>query len=476
MPETIAAIFTPGEGIAAILRISGDASLEIMRKLMSGCPEEIEPGRGYDGKLSAAGQDPASEAAGEAVFLYLKAPASYTGEDMLEIQKQGSNDALEEILRAVLGLGIEGVREAEPGEFTKRAFLNGKIDLTQAEAVTDIREAGTEMSLAIAESQIEGHLGDTIREIRSTLLDILAEMAVDIDYPESEIYEGYEYPESFNEDSVSDIVNRLRWVHSDVADLIDTARIGRIARDGVRAVIAGKSNSGKSSLMKALLGEGQVPVTDSLDPAGDTVEETTSMGGVPIVLVDTAGLRNIDDETEKLGIERTILALARADIVILVIDGSVKLDEEDRKILRFMENMNTDHLIAVINKEDLGRTITEDDVRSILPGATVINTSLVGSAADDAARRISEIIGGILDLGSIDIKETSIITNERQLKMLRNADMNLDEAISMLQTGEPMEAAELSAHYAYNALGTILGEEVGDEVLDRVFGKFSLGM
>ena len=228
--------------------------------------------------------------------------------------------------------------------------------------------------------------------------------------------------------------------------------------------------------MKALLGEGQVPVTDSLDPAGDTVEETTSMGGVPIVLVDTAGLRNIDDETEKLGIERTILALARADIVILVIDGSVKLDEEDRKILRFMENMNTDHLIAVINKEDLGRTITEDDVRSILPGATVINTSLVGSAADDAARRISEIIGGILDLGSIDIKETSIITNERQLKMLRNADMNLDEAISMLQTGEPMEAAELSAHYAYNALGTILGEEVGDEVLDRVFGKFSLGM
>lgn len=476
MSETIAAISTaPGEGGIGIVRISGPASLEIMRRLMSGCPEEVEARHAYYGKVVADSSDPGSEIIDEAVFLYMKAPASYTGEDMLEIQGHGSNISLKGILRAVLSSGAEGVRMAEPGEFTKLAFLNGKMDLTQAEAVIDIIKARTDMSLGIAESQREGRLGDKIRDIRATLLDILAEMAVDIDYPEAEVYDGYEYPESFSEESVSDLVSRLRWVHSDVIDLIDTAAIGRIARDGVRAVIAGKPNAGKSSLMNALLGEGRVIVTDVPGTTRDTVEETASMGGIPIVLVDTAGLRDTDDEVEKIGIERTTQALARADIIILVLDGSARLDEEDEKILSFIEKMSTENIIAVINKEDLGKTISEDDVLSKLPGATVITTSLVGAAANDAAVRISEKIGEILDLGSINVRETSIITNERHLQMLRNADMNLDEAISMLQSGEPMEVVELSAHYAYNSLGQIIGEETGEEVLDRVFSKFCLG-
>ena len=207
----------------------------------------------------------------------------------------------------------------------------------------------------------------------------------------------------------------------------------------------------------------------------DTVEETASMGGVPIVLVDTAGLRETEDEVEKIGIERTTQALAGADIIILVLDGSAKMDEDDEKILGFIEKMNADNIIVVINKQDLGRTITEEEVLEKLPEATVITTSLIGSLANYAAKEISEKIGELLELGSIDFSETNIITNERHLQLLRNAEMNLGEAIEMLQNGEPLEVAELSAHYAYNSLGVLLGEEAGEEVLDRVFSKFCLG-
>ena len=394
---------------------------------------------------------------------------------MLEIQGHGSNASLKAILRAVLSSGLSGVRMAEPGEFTKTAFLNGKMDLTQAEAVIDIIKAKTDMSLSIAESQREGRLGDTVREIRETLLDILAEMAVDIDYPEEEVYDEFEFPDAVGEEKVSELAGRLRWVLSDVQDLLDTASIGRIARDGVRAVIAGKPNAGKSTLMNALLGEGRVIVTDVPGTTRDTVEETASMGGVPIVLVDTAGLRETEDEVEKIGIERTTQALAGADIIILVLDGSAKMDEDDEKILGFIEKMNADNIIVVINKQDLGRTITEEEVLEKLPEATVITTSLIGSLANYAAKEISEKIGELLELGSIDFSETNIITNERHLQLLRNAEMNLGEAIEMLQNGEPLEVAELSAHYAYNSLGVLLGEEAGEEVLDRVFSKFCLG-
>ncbi len=476
MADTIAAISTaPGEGGIGIVRVSGPASLELMRKMMAGCPEDVEPRHAYYGKVVADSSDPEAETIDEAVFLYMKSPASYTGEDMLEIQGHGSNASLKAILRAVLNSGISGVHMAEPGEFTKTAFLNGKMDLTQAEAVIDIIKAKTDMSLTIAENQREGRLGDAVREIRDFLLDILAEMAVDIDYPEEEVYDEYEYPDSVGEEKISDLVGKLRWVISDVQDLIDTANIGRIARDGVRAVIVGKPNAGKSTLMNALLGEGRVIVTDVPGTTRDTVEETASMAGIPIVLVDTAGLRETEDEVEKIGIERTTQALAGADIIILVLDGSSRLDEDDEKILGFIENMNAGNIIAVINKQDLGRTITEEEVLNKLPEATVITTSLIGSAANDAAKEISEKIGELLELGSINFSETNIITNERHLRLLRNAEMNLDEAIAMLQNGEPLEVAELSAHYAYNSLGIILGEEAGEEVLDRVFSKFCLG-
>lgn len=469
MAETIAAISTaPGEGGIGVVRVSGPESENIMRRLIKNCPAEIEPRHAYFGKVVSDSNDASSEIIDEAVFLFMKSPASYTGEDMLEIQAHGSNVSLKSILSAILDSGLNGVRMADPGEFTKLAFLNGKMDLSQAEAVIDIIKAKTDLSLEIAESQREGRLGENIREIRENLLDILANMAVDIDYPDAD----YEDDDS---DEHSDTVNDLRWVLDDVENLLDTASIGRIAREGIRAVIAGKPNAGKSSLMNAILGEGRVIVTDIPGTTRDTVEESASLGGIPIVLVDTAGLRESDDKVEKIGIEKTAQAIAGADIVILVVDGSQPLDEEDEQVLSYVEKMSTDHMLVVINKEDLGKSVSEDEIKKRLPGVRTITTSLVGKAAMDAARKVSEAIGDMFKFSSINVKEMNIITNERHVKMLRNAVMNLDEAISMLQNGEPMEVAELSAHYAYDSLGKIIGEEVGDEVLNTVFSKFCLG-
>ena len=341
------------------------------------------------------------------------------------------------------------------------------MDLSQAEAVIDIIKAKSDLSLEIAEGQRAGRLSENIEDIREALLEVLAQMAVDIDYPDEDYdVEG---------DAYGDLIDRLRWIHADVEELLDTVRIGRIAREGVRAVIVGKPNAGKSSLMNAILGEGRVIVTDVPGTTRDTVEESASMAGVPIVLVDTAGLHDSDDKVEKIGIERTTHAIAGADLVILVFDGSQKLDEEDDHVISYVEKMSSDNILVVINKEDLGTSVTEEHILEKLPGVKVINTSLVGKGALEAAKKISDSIGSMLDLGKINVQEMNIVTNERHIHLLRKASIDIEEAINMLQNGEPVEVAELSAHYAYEALGNIIGEEVGEEILDAVFSKFCLG-
>lgn len=469
MADTIAAISTaPGEGGIGIVRVSGPESASLMRRLMLSCPEEIEPRHAYHGKIVKDSSDSAAEVIDEGIFLFMKAPASYTGEDMLEIQGHGSNVSLRAILAAILESGLSAVRMADPGEFTKLAFLNGKMDLSQAEAVIDIIKAKSDLSLEIAEGQRAGRLSEKIKDIREALLDVLAQMAVDIDYPD----------EDYGDDeggSYGEVIDQLRWIHSDVEELLDTVRIGRIAREGVRAVIVGKPNAGKSSLMNAILGEGRVIVTDVPGTTRDTVEESASMGGIPIVLVDTAGLRDSDDKVEQIGIERTTQAIAGADLAILVLDGSQALDEDDNKVLSFIEKMSKDNILVVINKEDLGHSVSEEAVLERLPGVRIISTSLVGKGAIDAARKVSEAISEMYDLSGINVKETNIVTNERHVHLLRKSSIDIDEAISVLRSGEPVEVAELSAHYAYESLGKIIGEEVGDEILDTVFSKFCLG-
>ena len=462
MAETIAAISTaPGEGGIGIVRVSGPASLDVMHKTMQHCPETPEARHAYFGKIIGT----SGEIIDEGIFLYMKGPNSYTGEDMLEIQAHGSNVSLKEILRSVLNGGYDGMRMAEPGEYTKLAFLNGKMDLSQAEAVIDIIKAKTDMSLEIAERQRDGRLSAAIEDIRQNLLDILAHMAVDIDYPDEDI----------EDTENSEVANELRYVLNDIDELLDTASIGRIAREGIHIAIVGKPNVGKSSLMNALLGEGRVIVTDIPGTTRDTVEESATLGGIPIVLVDTAGLRETTDQVEKIGIERTERAIAAADMVILVIDGSKDLDPTDDEILKFITEMNGERILVVINKTDLGEVVSESDVHNLIDGCSVVTTSLLGKNAIDAAKAVTAAITEMFELGSINTKESNIITNERHVKLLRSASHNLGEAISLLENGEPFEVVELSTHYAFNELGYIIGEEVGDDVIDAVFSKFCLG-
>lgn len=462
MSETIAAISTAlGEGGIGIVRVSGPASLKVMRKMMQGCPAEVEPRHAY--YANVIGLD--NEIIDEALFIYMEGPNSYTGEDMLEIQAHGSNVSLQEILRATVNGDYDGMRMAEPGEFTKLAFLNGKMDLSQAEAVIDIIKAKTDMSLEIAESQRDGRLSTEINEIRENLLNILAEMAVNMDYPDEDI-DDVQYDET---------ANQLRWVLDDVDNLLDTVSIGRIAREGIRIAIVGKPNVGKSSLMNALLGEGRVIVTDIPGTTRDTVEESASLGGIPIVLVDTAGLRQTDDIVEKIGIERTEKAIASADVVILVVDGSKQFTDEDDEILKYLEKMNGERILTVINKNDLGSVVTESDINDKIKGCRIVQTSLNGRAATDAAKVVSQTVGEMFEIGSINTKESNIITNERHVKLLKKASNNLDEAITLIKNGEPLDVVELVSRVAYNSLGYIVGEEIGDDVIDAVFSKFCLG-
>ena len=380
MAYTIAAISTaPGEGGIGIVRVSGPESKSLMKRLMLSCPEKIVPRHAYFGKVVRDSSDPEAEVIDDAVFLFMQDPASYTGEDMLEIQGHGSNVSLRAILSAVLSSGLPDVRMADPGEFTKLAFLNGKMDLSQAEAVIDIIKAKSDLSLGIAEDQRAGRLSMTIKDIRGTLLDVLAQMAVDIDYPD----EDYDVDAG----QYSELIDQLKEVKSGVDNLLSTVTIGKIAREGVKAVIAGKPNAGKSSLMNAILGEGRVIVTDVPGTTRDTVEESASLGGLPIVLVDTAGLRESEDIVEKIGIERTAHAISDADLLIVVLDGSHELDEEDGKVLSLVEQMSKERMLVVINKEDLGKTLTEEAVLERLPGVRIISTSLVGKAAIEAAKK-----------------------------------------------------------------------------------------
>lgn len=459
MSDTITAIATPlGEGGIGIVRIGGDEALSIMRKLFMECPENIKPRYTYFGHVINKDK----EIIDEAVFIYMKAPASYTGEDMVEIQAHGSNVSLKQIVRAAID---NGARMAEPGEFTKLAFLNGKLDLSQAEAVIDIIKARTDMTLEIAERQKEGRLSDTIEGIREELLDMLAKMAVNIDYPDEDIEET-EYDEH---------IEIMKNVLSDINDLIDTASIGRIAREGIKIAIVGKPNVGKSSIMNAILGEGRVIVTDIPGTTRDTVEESANIDGVPIVLIDTAGIRDTDDKIEQIGIKRTERAIASADLIMLVIDGSKDLEDEDDVILNYVKHINGERIIAVINKEDLGISIDDEKINNMLPCVSIIRTSLIGENAIIAAKKVSSVIAEKLDLKNLISTDSDIITSERQLAALKSAGDDIDTAISLLENGAEIEMAENHAHYAYDTLGEIIGETASDEILDTVFSKFCLG-
>ena len=455
MGDTIAAIATPqGEGGIGIVRISGDESLNIMKKILRPFPAEVKPRYAYYGNIV----NPENEnVIDEAICLYMKAPHSYTCEDVVEIQAHGGIVSIRLILRTVLDCGA---RMAEPGEFTKLAFLNGRMDLAQAEAVIDVIKAKSEMPLQIAETiEPQAQREKAKKQLAESLRDVLAQMAVNIDFPDEDI----EQVESqrFCED--------LSEVKEKVQNLLDTCDNGRIAKEGIRVAIVGKPNVGKSSLMNALLGENRAIVTNIPGTTRDTIEESATIHGLPLVLTDTAGIRETDDVIEQMGIQKSHEEMEAADLVVLVLDGSRSLSSEDVEILKQNEGQR---VLVVLNKNDLGEAVSQDEVKDILPEAEIVQTSLLRlSGADAVTHRIQEMfLEGIQNM-----QERNIVTSERHRDALNRGMESITDGMNLLEMGESIEICELQVHNAYEALGEIIGETAGDEILDTVFSKFCLG-
>ena len=453
MCETIAAISTAyGEGGIGIIRISGPESLGILRRVFV-CKGSLASRRMAFGRIT----DPETGAViDEVLAVYMKGPRTYTGEDVAEIHCHGSIVSLRKTLALVLR---QGARMAEPGEFTKRAFLNGRMDLSQAEAVIDVIKAKADAGYEAAVSQMEGDLSRRVREIRAKVLDILVDLTVNIDYPDEDI-EQLTY-----EKLLADIED----AEDDIEALLATAGTGRMIKEGIRVAIVGRPNVGKSSLMNCLLRQSRAIVTEIPGTTRDTIEEAVSIRNIPVYLIDTAGIRETSDLVEMIGIERTKEAFNSADLVVFIADASQPLTEEDEDILARLEGRR--HLV-LLNKTDLGNAVTPRTLGDRSPNGDVLETCLItGEGIDKIEDKIEELVYG----GQLSQKNSVMVTNVRHEELLRKAGQSLSDAEVITETGEALDIIEIDIREAYDYLGEIIGETVSDEVLDEVFSRFCLG-
>ncbi len=459
--DTIAAIATAyGEGGIGIIRISGPKSKSIIEKIfVSGNSKSgnisYEPvnRRMTYGRIVDFAKGKVID---EALSVYMKGPHTYTGEDVVEINCHGSMVSLKNTLSLVLS---QGARMAEPGEFTKRAFLNGRMDLSQAEAVIDVIKAKTDKSFDIAISQLEGRLSKVIEKMRKDILDILVDITVNIDYPDEDIeYITYEK-----------LARGIQNVKSEIEKLLSTSNSGRIIREGLRVAIVGKPNVGKSSLMNSLLRESRAIVTDIPGTTRDTIEENLSIRNIPINLIDTAGIRRTDDTVEKIGIERSKDAFNRSDFIFFIVDGSEPLTEEDEEIISYIDNRRA---LVLINKADKGNVVKTGFFKERLPNCDVIITSLI---KDDGVTEIENIIESLVYDGKISQEESLIINNVRHEELLRLSLEALQDSYEAVSINEALDFVEIDIKNAYDYLGEIVGETVNDNILNEVFSRFCLG-
>lgn len=456
MEDTIAAVATAyGEGGIGIIRISGEEALPILQEIFEfhGDTDTFTSRRMTYGKIIDKEKNKIID---EVLAVYMKGPKTYTAEDVVEINCHGSMVSLRKTLALVLR---KGARLAEPGEFTKRAFLNGRLDLSQAEAVIDMIRAKTDKSFDVAVSQLEGRLSLKVEEIRQKLLDLLVDITVNIDYPDEDIEEmTYEkLEESIVE--TQDMIEKL----------LETSSTGRMIREGIKIAIVGKPNVGKSSLMNGLLKETRAIVTDIPGTTRDTIEEVLSIRNIPVYLVDTAGIRETSDKVEKMGIEKSKEAFNQADFILFLLDGSRPLEEEDLQIMEFLKERKS---LVLINKRDLGEAISIEEISAKLPASQVIEASLLkGQGITEIEDAVEDLVYG----GEIVQKESMMVNNVRHIELLQQAVKSLTDALHMSERREALDFIEVDVKNAYERLGEIIGETVSDDIINEVFARFCLG-
>ena len=453
--DTVAAVATAmGEGGIGIVRISGERALEILNKVF--CSVKKSPVENRKLTYGFVEDNFTGEKIDEVMAVYMKSPHSYTAEDVVEIQCHGSIVSLRKILALVLK---NGARLAEPGEFTKRAFLNGRLDLSQAEAVIDLIKAKSDKTFDVALSQLEGSFSKKIKEIRADLVDILVNITVNIDYPDEDI-EVITY---------ENLISGLAAVKTKVDSMLATADTGRILREGLNIAIIGKPNVGKSSLMNALLRETRAIVTEIPGTTRDTIEEALTIRNIPVKLTDTAGIRHTDDVIEKIGIEKSKESFNKADLIIFMVDNARPLDDEDREIIEYIGDRK---VIVIINKTDLESRLNRNEIEEKLPGAIIIEAAV---AKDQGISILEDEIEKLVFDGRVKQNDSMMVTNVRHKALLEEASSALKDASSMAEAGEALEFLEIDVNRAYEALGEIIGEAVNENIINEVFARFCLG-
>lgn len=455
--DTIAAISTPvGEGGISIIRLSGPEAISTVKKIYRGkdlakvATNTINYGHIVDPE--------SGEQIDEVMVSVMRAPKTYTCEDVVEINCHGGLLVTNQILELTLS---NGARMAEPGEFTKRAFLNGRLDLSQSEAVMDLISAKTNDSRRVALNQLGGSLSRLIKQLRQEILNVLAQVEVNIDYPE------YDDAEVMTTKLMKDHATSLR---EKLVKLLATATQGKILREGLATAIIGRPNVGKSSLLNALLHEDKAIVTNVAGTTRDVIEEYVNVAGVPLKLIDTAGIRKTDDTVEKIGVERSRQALDSADLVLLLIDGSTPLTAEDKRLIELTANHQR---IVLLNKVDLPAKTTADQLNALLAGDRVIPLSVTtNQGLDTLAATIKHLF---FKEGLTNSQQKVMVTNARQTALLKKAKQALDDVLSGIADGMPVDLVQIDLKRCWDLLGEITGDSYQDELIDQLFSQFCLG-
>lgn len=454
--DTIAAISTPlGEGGIAIIRVSGDEAItEVERifhssvKLSDAASHTINYGYIVDPETN--------ERIEEVLVSLMRGPRSYTTEDVVEINTHGGVVSMRRVMELLLK---QRIRVAEPGEFTKRAFLNGRIDLSQAEAVIDLIRSKSDRAFDVAMKQAQGQLSTKIKVLRHTLVETLAHIEVNIDYPEHDVEEMTNMY----------IQGQCGSVIASIDRLLKTASEGKILREGITTAIIGRPNVGKSSLLNALAQDNKAIVTDIPGTTRDVIEEMITINGIPLRLLDTAGMRETSDVVERIGVERSRSALQDADLILLVLNQNEALHEDERELL---QQLNGRQVIVILNKTDLPTQMDVDEVETHSPGVHIVRMSALLQEGIDA---LEQAISDLFFTGKIESQDATYVSNVRHIGLLHQAKKSLTDAVDAAQTGIPIDIIQIDVRTAWEQLGEIIGDSVGESLIDQIFSQFCLG-
>lgn len=455
--DTIAAISTPpGEGAISIVRMSGKDALEIVDRVYQSGSKKLQEVPSHTIHYGHIIEPSEQQIIDEVMVSVMRSPKTFTREDVVEINCHGGMVVVQQVLQLLLR---NGARLAEPGEFTKRAFLNGRMDLSQAEAVMDLIRAKTDQAMQVALNQLDGRLSNLIRNLRQEILNTLAQVEVNIDYPE---YDDVE------ELTTKLLLEKAQLVEKQIEQLLQTAKQGKILREGLSTAIIGRPNVGKSSLLNYLLQEEKAIVTDIEGTTRDVIEEYINLRGVPLKLIDTAGIRETDDVVEKIGVEKSRKALQEADLVLLVLNQSEPLTKEDEELLTATKDFRR---LILLNKSDLPQKLDIETLPTVEAEELVSISVLTQVGLDQLEDKIARIFFD----GQLHTKDATYVSNTRHISLLEQALVALQEVEKGIAAGMPVDLVQIDMTRCWDLLGEILGDSVQDELITQLFSQFCLG-